>query len=90
MPCALRNVYVIPPPMSRPSTLLSKFSITPILSLTLAPPKIATKGRFDRFEAAIRRVKHLPARDIVSAVHDDMVAFAPPKDDVSLVVIKRS
>ena len=41
-------------------------------------------------EAAIRRVKHLPARDIVSAVHDDMVAFAPPKDDVSLVVIKRS
>jgi serine phosphatase RsbU (regulator of sigma subunit) len=41
-------------------------------------------------EAAIRRVKHLPARDIVEAIRQDMVAFAPPKDDTSLVVIKRS
>jgi serine phosphatase RsbU (regulator of sigma subunit) len=41
-------------------------------------------------EAAVRRAKHLPARDIVTAIHEDMTAFAPPKDDVSLVVIKRS
>jgi len=40
-------------------------------------------------ETAIRRVKHLPARDIVAAIRADMVAFAPPKDDVSLVVIKK-
>jgi serine phosphatase RsbU (regulator of sigma subunit) len=41
-------------------------------------------------ETAIRRVKHLPARDIVAAIHADMVSFAPPKDDVSLVVIKKA
>jgi serine phosphatase RsbU (regulator of sigma subunit) len=44
----------------------------------------------EHLEAAIRRAKHLPPRDIVTAIHDDMVAFATPTDDVSLVAIKRS
>jgi serine phosphatase RsbU (regulator of sigma subunit) len=41
-------------------------------------------------ETAIRRVKHLAPREIVAAIREDMVAFAPPRDDTSLVVIKRS
>ena len=39
-----RKVLAIPPPISRVSTLSSRLLITPILSLTLAPPIIATKG----------------------------------------------
>lgn len=41
-------------------------------------------------EAAIRRVKHLAPKEIVNAIRDDMVRFAPPQDDTSLVVIKRT
>ncbi len=44
-PIAFVKVYAMPPPMSSTSTLLSRFSITPILSDTFAPPSIATKGR---------------------------------------------
>jgi serine phosphatase RsbU (regulator of sigma subunit) len=40
-------------------------------------------------ETTIRRVKDRPAREIVSAIREDMVRFAPPRDDVSLVVVKR-
>ena len=45
-PRAARNVKHMPPPMARPSTTRSSASITPILSLTLAPPSTATNGRF--------------------------------------------
>lgn len=41
-------------------------------------------------ETAIRRVKHLPPKEIVIAIRNDMVRFAPPQDDTSLVVIKRN
>ena len=40
-------------------------------------------------EQSIRRVKDLPPREIVSSVYEDMVRFAPPADDTSLVVIKK-
>ena len=40
-------------------------------------------------EETIRRVKDLPPHDIVAAIHEDMVRFAPPRDDTSLVVIKK-
>ena len=43
-PCALKNVYAIPPPIINVSTLSNKLSITPILSETFAPPNIATNG----------------------------------------------
>jgi serine phosphatase RsbU (regulator of sigma subunit) len=43
-----------------------------------------------RFEAVVRASKHLPAREIVAAVHGDMERFAPLTDDTSLVVIKRA
>lgn len=42
-----------------------------------------------RFEATVRAFKHLPAREIVAAVYEDMKGFAPLTDDTSLVVIKR-
>jgi serine phosphatase RsbU (regulator of sigma subunit) len=42
-----------------------------------------------RFEATVRACKHLPAREIVAAVYEDMKRFAPLTDDTSLVVIKR-
>ena len=50
-PVALRKVYAIPPPIRMVSTLFSKFSITPILSDTFAPPRMATKGRFGSLSA---------------------------------------
>ena len=50
-PCALKNVYAIPPPIINVSTFSSKLSITPILSDTLAPPNIATNGLSGLFNA---------------------------------------
>ncbi len=44
----------------------------------------------EHLEGAIRRAKHLPPKDIVTAIYDDMVRFAPPQDDISLVVVKRT
>ncbi len=41
-------------------------------------------------EEAIRRVKDQSPREIVAAIREDMVRFAPPQDDTSLVVIKRT
>jgi serine phosphatase RsbU (regulator of sigma subunit) len=40
-------------------------------------------------EETVRRTKQRPSRDIVAAIRHDMVAFAPPQDDTSLVAIKR-
>src|SRR5213594_760900 len=43
-PCARRNVYAMAPPMQKDWTRPSRFSSTPILSDTLAPPRTVTKG----------------------------------------------
>jgi serine phosphatase RsbU (regulator of sigma subunit) len=40
-------------------------------------------------EESIRQVKDLSPHDIVAAIREDMVRFAPPLDDTSLVVIKK-
>ena len=48
-PCALKNVYAIPPPTINVSTLSNKLSITPILSETFAPPNMAIKGLLGLF-----------------------------------------
>ena len=45
-PRAARNVKHIPPPMTRRVDDLSSAPITPSLSLTFAPPRTATNGRF--------------------------------------------
>jgi serine phosphatase RsbU (regulator of sigma subunit) len=42
-----------------------------------------------RLEQTVRRVKRLGAAEIVGAIRDDLHAFAPPADDVTIVVIKR-
>ncbi len=44
----------------------------------------------DLLERAIREVKELPPHRIVPAIYEDMVRFAPPQDDTSLVVIKKT
>ncbi len=41
-----------------------------------------------RLEQVLREVKHLGAREIYEAIKKDMLAFGPPIDDISLVVIK--
>lgn len=41
-------------------------------------------------ERALREVKHLGAREIHDTIMRDMLAFADPADDVSLVVIKKN
>ena len=43
-PCAAIKVLAMPPPIISVSTFCSKFSMTPILSETFAPPIMATKG----------------------------------------------
>ena len=41
-----------------------------------------------RLEDALREVKHLGSREIYEAIKKDVLAFGPPTDDISLVVIK--
>ena len=56
LPWASRNVFAIPPPTTRMSTLLIADSRTLILSDTFAPPRIAANGRSGfsrRFESAL-------------------------------------
>jgi serine phosphatase RsbU (regulator of sigma subunit) len=43
-----------------------------------------------RLEEVFRSVKHRSSRDIVAAVKDDLLAFADPNDDITLVAIKRA
>jgi len=42
----------------------------------------------EALEAKVRAVKHLDARGIYEAIMEDVVAFAAPADDISLVVVK--
>jgi serine phosphatase RsbU (regulator of sigma subunit) len=42
----------------------------------------------DALEAKVREVKRHDARGIYEAIMADVVAFAPPADDISLVVVK--
>ena len=41
-----------------------------------------------RLEERLREVKHRTAREIFEAIRDDIRAFSPPTDDISIVVIK--
>jgi len=42
-----------------------------------------------RLEQVLRTVKHRSAREIYTAIQEDLVRFAAPDDDVSLVVVKK-
>ena len=41
-----------------------------------------------RLEDLLRAVKHQPARQILDAIEEDLLAFNAPSDDISVVVIK--
>jgi hypothetical protein len=43
-----------------------------------------------RFEAVIRENKGKPARQILEEVTRDLLAFGPPADDVSCILIKKN
>jgi hypothetical protein len=43
----------------------------------------------DRLETLLRSLKNQNAQAIYEGIRDDAVAFGPPDDDLSLVVIKR-
>ncbi|HSF16270.1 MAG TPA: PP2C family protein-serine/threonine phosphatase [Vicinamibacteria bacterium] len=43
-----------------------------------------------RLEAKVRELKDRRARDIVEGIRDDILSFAQPSDDISLIVIKRT
>lgn len=42
-----------------------------------------------RVEALVRDVKDRTAREIYDAIQSDLLAFSPPADDITLVVVKR-
>lgn len=44
----------------------------------------------EHLEKVIRSVKDKTPKEIVAAIREDMIRFAPPQDDTSLVVIKRT
>lgn len=43
----------------------------------------------ERVEQRLREVKDLPARAIYDAIQEDLLAFSPPSDDITLVIVKR-
>jgi serine phosphatase RsbU (regulator of sigma subunit) len=43
----------------------------------------------ERLESTLRSLKHESAQTIFEGIHNDALAFAPPGDDLSFVVIKR-
>jgi len=43
----------------------------------------------DHVEAIVRDVKDRTAREIYDAIQSDLLAFSPPTDDITLVVVKR-
>jgi len=47
------------------------------------------KAVWGQLEAVIRENKRGSAREIYEAVKADVLAFSPPADDISLVVLKR-
>jgi serine phosphatase RsbU (regulator of sigma subunit) len=44
----------------------------------------------DHLEQKLREIKDRSAREIFEAIQEDVLAFSPPSDDVSVVVIKRT
>ena len=66
-PCALKKVYAMPPPMIRESHLSRRFVMTPILSETFAPPRIATNGRSGSSSALPMKPSSLPIKKPATA-----------------------
>jgi serine phosphatase RsbU (regulator of sigma subunit) len=43
-----------------------------------------------RLEATVRRLKQLTAAEICAGIREDLISFATPTDDISMVIIKRT
>jgi serine phosphatase RsbU (regulator of sigma subunit) len=70
-------------------TLMGRGDILLLHTDGLSDHRVQDQAYFpSRLEQTLREVKHLGAREIYEAVKKDTVAFGPPSDDVSLVVIK--
>ena len=77
------------PPMTMALTLLVRFSMTPILSETLAPPRMATNGRSGSFSVSPRNfnsfsirkpmTRGLPAMTIGTVYIEALSRWAVPK-----------
>jgi len=66
-PIDLKNVYAIAPPIINVSTFSNKLSITPILSETFFPPKIATNGLFGLFIASPKNFNSFSIKNPLTA-----------------------
>jgi len=60
-------VYAIAPPIINVSTFSNKLSITPILSETFFPPKIATNGLFGLFIASPKNFNSFSIKNPLTA-----------------------
>jgi serine phosphatase RsbU (regulator of sigma subunit) len=43
-----------------------------------------------KLQEVLRRGRDLSAKDIFNLIRDDILAFTPPKDDISIIVVKRA
>ena len=43
-----------------------------------------------RLETVLKKVKDRSSRDIVDSVKNDLLAWSPPSDDISLIVIRKT
>ena len=70
-------------------TLMGRGDILLLHTDGLSDHRVQDQAYFPgRLEQTLREVKHLGSREIYEAIKKDVVAFGPPADDVSLVVIK--
>src|SRR5665213_155308 len=77
IPCAARNVFAIPPPITNASTFASRCSNTPTLSATFAPPIAHTKGWTGR---SVRRASASSSASINKPAYAGRTAATPAVD----------
>src|SRR2546427_9113065 len=72
-------------------TLMGKGDILLLYTDGLSEHMKGTERYFpERLESKVRELKHNPAHQIFEGIKTDILNFAEPADDVSLVVIKRA
>ena len=76
-PCALMKVYAMPPPIISVSHFSSRLEITPSLSATFAPPRIATNGRAGCSSVSAMTVSSFSMRKPQTAVFTSPASTMP-------------
>jgi serine phosphatase RsbU (regulator of sigma subunit) len=70
-------------------TLMGRGDILLLHTDGLSDHRVQDQSYFPgQLEQTLRDVKHLGAHEIYEAIKKDVVAFGPPSDDISLIVIK--